>query len=135
MELTLNVTDDKFKEIINKQLEAFSEEELKDICRQGILKLLSDPDTFKWLFVDKKSSYGYVDSFEASEVLKTAAKTINFDETFKEIQEDIIDYIKTNYKDLLYNLAIEAFINGFNRNFFYNNDTFLSELKTRLSQH
>ena len=79
MELILNVTDDRFKEIINKQLEAFSEEELKDICRQGILKLLSDPETFKWLFVNKKSSYGYGDSWEASEVLKTAAKTINFD--------------------------------------------------------
>ena len=54
MELTINIDEKKFSELLNNQLDSFSEQELHEICRDALIKQLSDPNQFAHLFVEKK---------------------------------------------------------------------------------
>jgi len=118
MEVTIKVSDKQFKNVIERELEAFTADELKEICRKGLIAQLSDPNVFARLFVNETDRYSsYV---RASDLLIEASKTVNFDETFKKMQDDIVDYIKQNYGMLLHDMCIEALISGFSKHILWN---------------
>lgn len=82
------------------------------------------------MFIEKSSGYSY-STYDANSVLRDAAKTINFDDTFKELQDGIVNYIKENHLEILYKVAISMFIDGVGRNIF-NSDEFRTALRTEL---
>lgn len=133
MEIKIEVGEEKFRDVLEKELGAFTKEELHEICRKALIQQMSDPAIFQDLFIDKSTGYHY-DRYDARDVLKEAAKTINFDETFKELQDGIISYIKENHLKILHSVAIEMFIDGIGRNLFYS-DEFRTALRTELSIH
>lgn len=127
MEIVLNIDNNKFEEVVQKELDAFSKDELKELCRQGILTCLSSPETFKQLFVNENGYYGNT----ANEILKESAKTINFEQLFIEVQNKIIDYVRQNNKDIIKDIMIQIFMNGMNQ-YLYNNDNFRSQLSAEI---
>ena len=129
MEITINVSNEQFKNVLEKELAAFNEDELKEICRKGLIAQLSDPDVFARLFV--KDSDRYNSYVRASDLLIEASRTVNFDETFKKMQDDIVDYIKQNYERLLHDLCVDALISGFSKQFLWN-DNFSERLSDEL---
>jgi hypothetical protein len=129
MEIKIEVGEEKFRDVLQKELGAFTKEELHEICRKALIQQMSDPDVFSNLFVYLPDRYGR--SYSANDVLKDAAKTINFDETFKELQDGIVNYIKEHHMDVLHKMAIQMFIDGIGRNLFYN-DTFRDEFRNAL---
>lgn len=130
MEIKIEVGEEKFRDVLEKELGAFTKEELHEICRKALIQQMSDPAIFQDLFIDKSTGYHY-NRYDARDVLKEAAKTINFDETFKELQDGIVNYIKENHLEILHKVAIEMFIDGIGRNLFYT-DSFRNMLSNEL---
>ena len=118
--------------MLEKELGAFTKEELHEICRKALIQQMSDPEIFQGLFIEKSSDYHY-STYDANSVLKDAAKTINFDDTFKELQDGIVNYIKENHLEILHKVAISMFIDGVGRNIFYS-DEFRTALSAELSR-
>lgn len=132
MELKLEINEAKFREILEKELSAFTEEELHEICRKALIQQMSDPSIFKGLFLkETKNSYWSSEGFSANDVLKTAASTINFEETFQELQDGIVNYIKEHHMEILHEMVINMFINGLSYNV-VNNTEFYDKLKLEL---
>lgn len=110
MEIIINIDNNKFEEVVKKELDAFSKDELKELCRQGILQCLSNEETFQKLFIVKSDSY--YNNCTANDVLKEAAKTINFDDLFNEVRDKIIEYVRNNQMDLVKDIVMQIFVNG-----------------------
>lgn len=127
MEIVINIDSNKFEEVVQKELDAFSKQELQELCRKGILNCLSNPETFKQLFINENTYYGN----SAKEILKEAAKTINFEQLFIEVQNKIIDYVRENNKDIINDIMMQIFMNGMNQ-YLYNNDNFRSNLSAEI---
>lgn len=110
MELKINIDETMFKDVIEKELNAFSKEELHEIIRECIAEALKTNDRFKSLFI-KPKRYSY-DLDEPSQVLIEAAKSINLSSAYEEIQEMMITELKTNYTKLLQNVMLQVMVNG-----------------------
>lgn len=113
MELKIVVGDDQFKDVLENGLKAFSKEELHELIREAIKKILNEDDIIRSLFVTKRISNGYVTGYEEpTPLLINAAKEFNIDPAFKEIENKIIETLKTNTSHVLENLLIRMIIEG-----------------------
>ena len=129
MEIKIEVGEEKFRDVLEKELAAFTKEELHEICRKALIQQMADPAVFQGLFVGK-DEWRY---YSANDVLKDAARTINFDDTFKELQDGITSYIKEHHLEILHKVAVDMFIEGLSSNVFDNNH-FRSALREELSR-
>ena len=110
MELKINIDETMFKEVIEKELNAFSKEELHEIIRECIVEALKNNSTLKGLFV-KPKMYSY-SSDEPTQVLFEAAKNIDLSPAYEEIQNMMITELKTNYSQLLQNIMMKTMVSG-----------------------
>lgn len=110
MELKINIDETMFKDVIEKELKAFSSEELHEIIRECIVETLKTDDVIKGLFV-KPKTYSY-SSDEPTQLLFEAAKSIDLSPACKEIQEKMIAELKTNYRKILENVMMNIMIDG-----------------------
>ena len=110
MELKINIDETMFKDVIEKELNAFSKEELHEIIRECIVEALKNNSTLKGLFV-KPKMYSY-SSDEPTQVLFEAAKNIDLSPAYEEIQNMMITELKTNYSKLLQNIMMKTMVNG-----------------------
>lgn len=110
MELKINIDESMFKDVLEKELKAFSSEELHEIIRECIIEALKTNDCLKCLFIKpKRHSYEHD---QASEVLIEAAKSIDLSPAYEEIQTMMIAELKTNYNKLLQNVMMKAMVDG-----------------------
>ena len=133
MEIKIEVGEERFRDVLEKELNAFTPEELHKICEQALLKQMSDPELFKQLFVSKDEYYDR-ENWHANDILKECARKIDFSETFKEIQDGIVNHIKENFKEILNKIAVTMFIEGLSRAVSYSNE-FRDTLNMELSNH
>lgn len=132
MELTINVDEKKFSDLLNNQLDNFTEQELHHICIEGLMKQLSDPEQFARLFVTKNTGYGYhSDSYYANDLLKEAAKKVDLSPLFKDFQEQVITYLKENHDKIIKDLMTDIFMRGFSE-FLYNSE-FANKMRMEFS--
>ena len=110
MELKINIDETMFKDVIEKELGAFSNEELHEIIRECIIQTLKTDGTIKKLFI-KPRTYSYSPE-EPTQLLFEAAKSIDLSPAYKEIQETMIAELKTNYKKILENVMMSVMIDG-----------------------
>ena len=131
MELTLNVDEKKFNDLIQGELDNFSEQEIHEICKEGFMKCLSNVDTFKSLFVTKDGYYNR-DSYHANDLLREAAKKVDLDPLFADFQKQVLEYLKENHDDIIKQLMSDIFIAGFSR-YLYNSE-FMNQMERNFSQ-
>jgi len=112
MELTINIDETRFNELIKGELEKFSEQELHEICREGFMKCLSNEDTFKNLFV-RPSNYYSSTNYSATDLLVQAAKKVDLDPLFADFQEQVRTYLREHHDDIIKGLMQDIFMNGF----------------------
>lgn len=131
MELKINIDETMFKDVIEKELKAFSREELHEIIRECIVEALKTDGTLKSLFV-KPKRYSY-DSDEATQLLFEAARNINLSPAYEEVQEMMISELKNNYDKLLQNVMLTTMIDGLcdNWNFKNNLQSAVNEILVR----
>lgn len=115
MELKINVDETKFKDIIEKELEAFSKEELHDIIRDMIVESFKTDNVLQSFFTVKYNTRSWGDPVyetRAGELLEEAAKTFDLSDCFKEIQDSMINEIKNNHKDLVEKVMLDMIVSG-----------------------
>ena len=110
MELKINVDETMFKDVIEKELKAFSSEELHEIIRECIAEALRNNNILKGLFI-KPKTYSY-SSDEPTQVLFEAAKSIDLSPAYEEIQKMMITELKMNYSDLLQRIMMKTMADG-----------------------
>lgn len=117
MEIKIEVDETKFKDVIEKELNAFSKEELHEIIRECIVDSLKNSPSLKNLFVVEDKS-GYYTIEQPSQVMIDAAKSIDLSPAYKEVQEKMINILKTDYHSLLEDIMLgmikEGFLNDYN---------------------
>ena len=110
MELKINVDETMFKDVIEKELKAFSSEELHEIIRECIAEALRNNNILKGLFIKPKThSYS---SDEPTQVLLEAAKSIDLSPAYEEIQKMMITELKMNYSELLQRIMMKTMVDG-----------------------
>lgn len=110
MEIKINVDETMFKDIIDKELKAFSKEELHEITRECIIEVFRNDKNIVRLFLDTSDWYG---KDRPSDLLVAAANKIDLSPAFKEIQEDMISTLKNNYKEVLEHAMLRAIRTNF----------------------
>ena len=112
MELKINIDETMFKEVIEKELNAFSKEELHDIIRDCIAEALKNNEVLKKLFIQTDyNRYGNLEQ-GPTPLVKEAAKNINLYPAFYGIQETMINELKNNYSDLLQKVMLQTIADG-----------------------
>jgi len=110
MEIKLNVTEEKFNEVLQKELDAFSPEELHDIVGECIKqKLMEDELISNLLVYEDKYYYG---GKKPSRMMEDAAKQVDLSSAYKEIQDKMISYMKENYQDMMIKVMSNIILNG-----------------------
>lgn len=110
MELKINIDETMFKDVLEKELKAFSSEELHEIIRECIVEAMKTNGSLKSLFI-KPKRYTY-EHDEASDILFEAARNIDLSPAYEEIQNMMITELKTNYSALLQNIMMKIMVNG-----------------------
>ena len=110
MELKITIDETMFKDVLEKELKAFSSEELHEIVRECIVEALKTDDTLKSLFI-KPKRYSY-EQDEASHLLFEAARNMNLSPAYEEISNLMITELKENYQKILQKVMMEAMIDG-----------------------
>lgn len=131
MELTLNVDEKKFNDLIQGELDNFSEQEIHEICKEGFMKCLSNVDTFRSLFVVKDGYYDR-DSYHANDLLREAAKKVDLDPLFTGFQQQVLKYLEEHHDDIIKQLMSDIFMAGFSR-YLYNSE-FMSQMQRTFSE-
>lgn len=112
MELKINIDETMFKEVIEKELNAFSKEELHDIIRDCIAEALKNNEALKKLFIRTDyNRYGNLEQ-EPTPLVIEAAKNINLYPAFYDIQETMINELKNNYSKLLQKVMLQTMVDG-----------------------
>ena len=110
MELKINVDETKFGQLINDELSNFTQEEIHEICRDGLIKIMSDQETLKRI-LPQESKY-WSDYVSVEKLMKTAVEKIDISPLFSDFEEKARSFIHDNYKNLILEAMTQALING-----------------------
>lgn len=122
MEITINVNDSAFNDIIKKELNAFSKEELHDIIIKMIEESFRSSDIMKDLFITEETSrYSSTTKKIPGPILMEAAKKFDLSPAIEELQADILKTLKEHHKELVENLLLSLMINGLCDNYEFRN--------------
>lgn len=109
--LTINVDDSLYKDFLEKEIYAFSKEEIHSIAKSVIEQILIEnkDKIIESLFLHKQySAYSSRESYQPTELLRDAAKkSIDASPAFDEIKDEVAKYLKENYKDIIVNCFIK----------------------------
>lgn len=109
--LTINVDDNLYKNFLEKEIEAFSKEELHSIAKSVIEQILIENKNkiIESLFLHKQySAYSSRESYQPTELLRDSAKkSIDASPAFDEIKEEAVKYLKENYREILVNCFVK----------------------------
>ena len=108
MQLTINVDETQFKDIIEKELAAFSKEELHDLVKEMIKQYLKEDNVLRSLFITKSHRYGDYYEDAPTDLLRNTVQTIDLSEGCEEIRDSMINVIKNDAKEIVTNLFAKA---------------------------
>ena len=119
MEIKINVDDSAFNDIIKKELDAFSKEELHDIIIKMIEESFRSSDVMKNLFIcrEKESYYSSIDVDKPGPILMEAAKKFDLSPAIEEIQDEVLKTLKEHHKELVENLLLTLMVDGLCNNY------------------
>ena len=133
MEIKINIDESKFQEVLEKELGAFTQEELHAIMKEAFKEYLKREDILKELITKKETDRwgGYVQN---SSVMDKFVSTVNLDDIFAEPKEKIKEIICE--EETLKSMALEILVNLFKERFksaFTQDWTFMDDLANRVA--
>ena len=122
MELTINVDETKFGEVLQKELDALSKEDLIGLIKDGLRQLLTGDTSktyeesvlLKYFIEKRQTSYYSSSNWRPTSILEGIIKSTTenkelWEDLVKDIQMDIIKVLKENYKEVIMNTFIKMF--------------------------
>ena len=133
MEIKINIDESKFQEVLEKELGAFTQEELHAIMKEAFKEYIKREDILKELITKKETDRwgGYVQN---SSVMDKFVSTVNLDDIFAEPKEKIKEIICE--EETLKSMALEILVNLFKERFksaFTQDWTFMDDLANRVA--
>lgn len=126
MKLEINVDETMFKDVLEKELSAFSQEELHEILKGCIIEFFNNDDSIKKMFLQEKTSYwGNSTDYEPTGLLKDIVRNkFDYNEPYEEVKEKILEFCKKEgvMKSLLKEMIADSFTNMFTGSIFFNGD-------------
>lgn len=119
MQVQITVRDDQFKDIIEKELKALTQEEVHDLVITMMKQYIIDnPDFCKGIFVQKKHHrYDFSSYDEPTDILRSIIKEIDISDDIEPIKNELVKCIMENCKEivekLISNAISEALVNSF----------------------
>lgn len=109
MQIVVNVDELQFKELVDGELKNLAPEKIQEMIYDGIREYLhNNPETIKNLFVD--SSYRWRE--EPTSYLRQLVRENLKPDEFKDIQDEIIRTLRTNYDRILRDAVIDIMLRG-----------------------
>ena len=107
MNITINIEETQFKEILDKELKELPKEDLQEIIKQVFSQyMLSNPDIVRNMFV-KENSYSYY-KYEPTDLMKDIVKSIDFSKECEEVVQSIKNELIGNSRKMLEELMLKA---------------------------
>lgn len=110
MELKINVDETKFGELINDELSNFTKEEIHEICRDGLVKIMSNQESLQNILPRESDYWG--NKIGVDKLLNEAAKNIDLSPVFAEFEKRAREYVESHYKDIIMDVMTNVFVKG-----------------------
>lgn len=133
MEIKINIDESKFQEILEKELGAFTQEEIHAIMKEAFKEYLNREDILKELITKKETDRwgGYI---KDSSVMDKFVNHVDLSDIFAEPKEKIKEIICE--EETLKKMALELLVNLFKDRFrsaFTQDYSFMDELAGRVA--
>ena len=133
MEIKINIDESKFQEVLEKELGAFTQEELHKIIGQAMKEYLNRDDVIK-TYLEKNEVDRWGSQIRGSSTMEKLLQNVDLNDILAEPKEKIKRIISED--DTLRNVAIELLANMFKSNFrrsLTEDYTFIEELAGRVA--
>ena len=111
MEVKINIESDRFKDVLENELQAFSKDEMHEILRQAIIKAIDESG----VIITKNKNLYDDERWKLGSIFEKALQNINYEELLKPIKENMIEYIEKNHsriiENMLWNMITEKLCN------------------------
>ena len=133
MEIKINIDESKFQEVLEKELGAFTQEELHKIIGQAMREYLNRDDVIK-TYLEKNEVDRWGSQIRGTSTMEKLLQNVDLNDILAEPKEKIKRIISED--DTLRNVAIELLANMFKSNFrrsLTEDYTFIEELASRVA--
>ena len=107
MNITINIDETQFKEILDKELKELPKEDLQEIIKQAFSQyMLSNPDIVRNMFV-KESSYSYY-KYAPTDLMKDIVNGIDFSKECEEVVQALKKELIGNSREIFEQLILKT---------------------------
>lgn len=100
MEVKINIESDRFKDVLENELQAFSKDEMHEILRQAIIKAIDESG----VIITKNKNLYDDERWKLGSIFEKALQNINYEELLKPIKEKMVEYIEKNHSRIIENM-------------------------------
>lgn len=99
MKLEINLDETRFKDLVDGELEKFSDEEIHDILGKAISQYVMDSDVIQRLFYIKKRDYygNETNDFVPTSRLETIVNKLDVEDMLKGVKERVKEILNSDY--------------------------------------
>ena len=133
MEIKINIDESKFQEVLEKELEAFTQEELHSIMRDAIKEYLNKEEVLKEL-INRQETDRWGCTVRGTSTMEKFVNNVDLSDVFAEPKERIKQIISED--ETLKKAAVEILANMFKDRFmaaFTQDYKFMEELANRVA--
>ena len=108
MNITINVDETQFKDLLEKELKEMPKEELHELIKMAFTQYITqDPNALKDLFVKKDNSY-YSNGVVPTDFTRKIINDIDFSSIAAEIAKPVEDLFKNNIREIVEQLVAQS---------------------------
>ena len=121
MDITVTISDEEVRQLIQGELENIPKEKIQNAIMDSISDFMKNDEIIKSLFVQTNYNHWGTSTQEPTELLKNAAKNFDLNPAFKDIEDDMIKYIKENHAKIVENLLLKLFVISITKDYDFQN--------------
>lgn len=108
MNITINVDETQFKDLLEKELKEMPKEEVHELIKMAFTQYITqDPNALKDLFVKKGNSY-YSNEMVPTDLTRKIINEIDFSDIAAEIAKHIEELFKNNIREIVEQLVVQS---------------------------
>lgn len=94
MEVKINVDECRFKDILEKELEAFTKEELHSIIESALKEYLVNSEIMSEVFLNKKiNTWNNTVTYEPTGILAEVVKKVDISPMFEDVKKSVLEIL------------------------------------------